>query len=40
MRTRTHKFQLDITSTLVFVVSVGIGLYIAYELIAAYIRLF
>ncbi|MGD8567636.1 MAG: hypothetical protein PVJ39_06090 [Gammaproteobacteria bacterium] len=40
MGTKTHKFTFDFSSLLVFTISAGIGLYIVYELIAAYVKLF
>ena len=40
MGTKAHRFSFDFGSALVFAVSVALGLYIVYELVAAYIQLF
>jgi hypothetical protein len=40
MGVKTHKFTFDFSSLVIFTLSVAIGLYIVYELVAAYIELF
>ena len=40
MDIKLHGFTFDITSALVFVSSVAIGLYIVFELVVAYVELF
>ena len=40
MDIKLSHFTFDISSALVFLVSVGIGLYVLFELIVAYVKLF
>jgi hypothetical protein len=40
MDIKLSRFTFDITSALVFIFSVAVGLFIAFELIVSYVELF